>query len=196
MKKIKNYILPFFDYVLSILISMLFTAFFSSWFKFRPFAYAFGVIMFLVMCGFVYSRFWKISRKNFRYQEGLTQKDIIKFSYPLVLFCALITLVYVLADCNVIPLKSIVTKIYYTFPDGLPREMVKVTAFDRYNSFIRICFSHLLALMKTTNAYLLILSTLATFGSAFLGTYLGFKNKEVLTGYVKATDKIKDKFNE
>ena len=196
MKNLKYYLLPFLDYALSILICLLFTAFFGSWFTFRPFAVIFGIATTLAMCGFIYSRFWKLSRKNTRYKLGTKNSEFIKFVLPLVILSSVLVLIYILADNGILPFKDVIVKTYYMFPDNLPREMVNVTLFDRYNSFVRFWFIHLLAFMDKTNAYLLIISPFLTFFSCVLGVRFGAKNKEVLEGYVKVTDKIKDKFNE
>lgn len=196
MKNLKYYLLPFLDYVLSLLICLLFTVFFSSWFTFRPFAIVFGIAMTLTMCGMVYSRFWKLSRKNIRYGYGFKASDEIKFIIPLSVFCLVLVLFYILTENNVIPFRDIIVKTYYTFPDNLPRVKVDVTLFDRFNSVMRIWFMYFLAFMEKTKWYVLIFAPFLTFLSAALGIVLGAENKEVLEGYVKVSDKIKDKFNE
>lgn len=196
MKNLKHYLFPFLDYFLALIIGFLFTALFGSWFSFRPFAIVFGCITTLIMCGMIYSRFWNLSRKNTRYNHGFSLKDEISFILPLTIFCALMVLIYILAENNIIPFENIVVKSYYTFPDNLPRVKVDITLLDRFNSIIRIIFIYFLAFMKKTHWYVLILAPFLILISALLGIKLGAENKEVLEGYVKITDKIKDKFNE
>lgn len=196
MKNLKYYLLPFLDYILSLLICLLFTALFGSWFTFRPFAIIFGIAMTLTMCGMVYSRFWKLSRKNVRYGGGLKTSDEIKFILPLSIFCLVLVLFYILTENNVIPFRNILVKSYYTFPDNLPRVRVDITLFDRFNSVIRLWFMYFLAFMKKTSWAVLIFAPFLTFISAVLGVILGAENKEVLEGYLKVSNKIKDKFNE
>ncbi len=196
MKNLKHYLFPFLDYLLAILISLLFTALFGSWFTFRPFAIVFGVIMTLVMCGMIYSRFWKLSRKNVRYNHGLETVDEIRFILPLTIFCAVLILLYILAESNILPFRDIIVKSYYTFPDNLPRVKVDITLFDRFNSLIRFLFIYFLAFMEKTRWYVLIFAPFLIFISAILGIKFGAENKEFINGYVKVTNKLKDKFNE
>ena len=110
----KYYFLPFLDNLLAVLVSLLFTMFFGSWFQNKIFGIAMGVIMTLVMCGFIYSRMWKLSRKNTRYGYGLKQSDGVKFILPLAIFSLALILFFFLAQTNVIPLKDIVCNGVYS----------------------------------------------------------------------------------
>lgn len=196
IKKRKYYFLPFWDHLLAILISLLFTMFFGSWFQNKIFGFIMGIAMTLVMCGLLYSRMWKLSRKNTRYGCGLVLMDSVKFALPLVLFTTLLVLFFYLAQKNVIPLQDMVQKIYYTFPDNLPRQVVQITAFDYLTIFTRFWFSYFLGFTQNSYALLFLLSPILMLLSSIIGFSFGSKNKEILDGYIKTVQKTKEKFNE
>lgn len=196
MKLTKYYFLPFLDNLLAVLVSLLFTIFFGSWFGNAVFGFIMGIALTLVMCGFVYSRMWKLSRKNTRYDWGLPANTGIRCVLPLCIFSFVLILIFMLADHNILPLQDIVIKNYYTFPDNLPRELVSITPFDYLTVVTRFWFSYLLPFAKDPSAWLFCLSPVLAAVSAALGFKLGAENKEVLDGYVKVVNKAKDKFNE
>lgn len=196
MKTTKYYFLPFLDNLLAVLVSLLFTMFFGSWFTNRIFGFICGVAFTLVMCGLVYSRMWKLSRKNTRYGYGLAASAGIKFVLPLCLFGFLVILLYILADHGIIPLKDMIIKTYYTFPENLPREAVHITPFDYFTVGVRFWFSYLLPFGTNPPSWLFCISPVLAAISGAVGYKLGAENKEVLEGYVKVVDKVKDKFNE
>lgn len=192
----KYYFLPFVDNILAILIATLFTMFFGSWFTFRPFGIFVGVILTLVMCGLFYSRMWKLSRKNTRYDLGLTRYDGIKFVLPVAIFSLLLVLFYILADKNIIPLREIVIKTYYTFPENAPRVPVDISYFDYFTMAVRVWFTYSLGLMQKTNIWVLLVLPFLMVLSGAVGFSLGAKNKEVLNEYLNVAEKVKKKFNE
>ena len=196
MKITKYYFLAFLDNILAVFISLLFTVFFGSWFTNRIFGFAMGVALTLVMCGLVYSRMWKLSRKNTRYHYNLDPGTGIRCVLPLCIFGLILCLVYLLADHNILPLRDMVIKSYYTFPDNLPRELVSVTPFDYLTVGVRFWFSYLLPFTPEPSAWLFCLSPVLAAISGALGFKLGAENKEMLDGYVKIVNKAKDKFNE
>lgn len=192
----KNYFLPFWDHILAILISLLFIVFFGSWFQSKLFGFIIGFSMTLVMCGLIYSRMWKLSRKNTRYGGDLTLSKIIKYILPLVVFSVLLIFVYALSQTGVLPLKEVILKTYYIFPENLPREPVHVTYFDYLEIATRFWFSYFLGFTRTPHVLLLFLSPVLMLVSAILGFHFGDKNKVVLDEYIKASNKIKKKFND
>lgn len=194
--KRKYYFLPFLDHILAILISLLFTMFFGSWFNYKAFGYIMGIAMTLVMCGMIYSRIWKLSRKNIRYNYGLSMSDCLKFVLPLIIFNIVLILVFCLSKANIIPLAEIITKTYYTFPDNLPRQPVNVTAFDYFSIFTRFWYSYFLGFSQSTNWIILSFSPILILLSAIFGYKMGMNNKEFIDEYAKAVNKAKDKFNE
>lgn len=196
MNRKKYYVLPFLDNLLAVLVSLLFTMFFGSWFQMKAFGIAMGLIMTLVMCGFVYSRMWKLSRKNTRYGYGLKPSDGVKFVLPLAIFSLLVILFFFLAQQNIIPLKEIVLKTYYTFPDNQPRVAVHISPFDYVTIFTRFWFAYLLGFSQNTHVYIFVIAPILMVLSGALGFRLGAENKEVLDQYVKTVKKAKDKFNE
>lgn len=192
----KYYFLPFLDNLLAVLVSLLFTMFFGSWFQYKFFGIAAGIFMTLVMCGFIYSRMWKLSRKNIRYDYGLKQSDGVKFILPLTIFNFLLIMFFWLAQLNIIPLKDIIIKTYYTFPDNLPRMPVHISYFDYITLLVRFWFAYLIGFSQETYVLLLLIVPVLTVLSGMLGFELGKANKEILNGYAKASNKIKKKFNE
>lgn len=196
MKTTKYYFPPFLDNLLAVLVSLLFTMFFGSWFTSRIFGFICGIAFTLVMCGFVYSRMWKLSRKNTRYGYGLPKNAGIKFLLPLCLFGFLMILLYILADHGIIPLKDMILKTYYTFPENLPREAVHVTPFDYFTVGVRFWFSYLLPFSANPPSWLFCISPVLAAISGAVGYKLGAENKEMQDGYAKVVDKVKGKFNE
>lgn len=192
----KYYFLPFLDNLLASLVSLLFTMFFGSWFENQIFGVVSGVFMTLVMCGFIYSRMWKLSRNNTRYDYGLKPSDGVRFLLPLVIFHLALILFFFLAQSDIIPLKNIVLKTYYTFPDNLPRVPVCISPFDYVTVFTRFWFSYMLGFSQETHLWLMLTFPVLTLLSGVLGFRLGAENKEMLEGYVKASKKIKKKFSE
>ena len=196
MKTKKYYFLPFLDQVIAILISLLFTMFFGSWFTNKIFGFVMGLAMTFVFCGLIYSRIWKLSRQNVRYDYGLKENAGVKFVLPLALFSLALIFLYVLAKHNIIPLKEIIAKTYYTFPDNLPREKIVITGLDYFTMGIRLWFSSFLGFTQDMPVWLMCLSPILAVFSAFLGFRLGAENNEILEGYIKLSNKVKDKFNE
>ncbi len=196
MKTKKYYFLPFLDNFIAILISILFTAFFGSWFSFRPFGILMATALTLTMCGLIYSRMWKLSRKSERYGYGIKFSDGIKFVLPLAIVSAIIVLIYFLSKTDVLPFKEMILKTYYVFPDNLPREAVNVTVFDRINTVARFWFFYLLGFSEKTNSLILAIAPILMVLSSALGMKMGKEKKEFLNGYITVTKKIKDKFNE
>jgi len=192
----KYYFLPFLDNIWAVLISLLLIMLFGSWLTYKPFGFAMGIALTLIMCGFIYSRMWKLSRKNTQYNLGLTQSDGLKFVLPLVIFHLLLILYFMLAEAGIVTLKEEIIKIYYTFPDNLPREAVYISSFDYLMVFARFWFAYFISFSQNTHSVLLLLAPVLVLASGSLGFKLGTENKEMLNGYMKASKKIKDKFNE
>jgi len=192
----KYYFLPFLDNALAVLISLLFTLLFGSWFAFKPFAIPMGIAMTLVMCGLIYSRMWKLGRRNMRYNLELGKSSAIKFVLPLIIFHLLLILLFFLSDKGLLPFKEMVLRTYYTFPDNLPRVAIKITVFEYIKMSVRLWFSYFLAFSESTKVWILILAPLLTAISSVLGFIMGSKNKEVTEGYYKTAKIIKNKFNE
>ncbi len=192
----KYYFLPFLDNIWAVLISLLFTMFFGSWLMYKPFGFAMGIALTLIMCGFIYSRMWKLSRKNTQYNLGLTQSAGLKFVLPLAIFHLLLIVYFMLAQAGIVALKEEIIKIYYTFPDNLPREAVYVSSFDYLLVFVKFWFAYFISFSRNTHGLLLLLAPILVLASGLLGFKLGAENKEMLNGYTTVTKKIKDKFNE
>ena len=196
MKTTKYYFLPFLDHVIAVLISLLFTVFFGSWFTNKIFGTIVGLAMTLVFCGLIYVRLWKLSRQNTRYGYGLKRDAGVKFVLPLALFSLLLTFFYVLAKHGIIPLNEIVLKTYYTFPDNLPRAKVLITSFDYLGVGVRLWFSSFLGFTTKMPVWLMCLSPVLAVLSAHVGFRFGAEHKTILDGALKASDKVKEKFNE
>ncbi len=192
----KYYFLPFLDNIWAVLISLLFAMFFGSWLTYKPFGFAMGIALTLIMCGFIYSRMWKLSRKNTQYSLGLTQSAGLKFVLPLTIFHVLLILYFMLADAGIVALKEEIIKIYYTFPDNLPREAVYISSFDYLTVFVKVWFAYFNSFSQNTNGLYLLFAPVLVLASGTLGFKLGAQNKEMLNKYMEVTKKVKDKFNE
>ncbi len=196
MKTRKYYFLPFLDNIFAVLISLLFTVFFGSWASNKIFGTVMGIALTLVMCGFFYSRMWKVGRKNIRYHYGLPKNFAVKHVFPYVIACFVVILIYVLAKHNILPLKDAVIKTYYTFPDNLPREQVIISLFDYLQIFVRFWFSYLLPFTRELPVWMMCIAPVLSVIFSVLGYTLGTQNKEIIDAYAKTVNKAKEKFNE
>lgn len=192
--KKKFYFLPFLDNLKAIGMSILFIFIFGTWYNNAIFRTIFTMISLLFLCGFIYSRMWKLGKKNVQRYWELKLSDCVKFMLPLVIFEAVIIIFYFLCEKDIIPLRDIVLKSYYSFPENLPRELVKVSVFDYVVPVINLWFSYLTGVAASPLVYLI--APVASLFSAVFGFKMGMNGKELQMYYIKATDKVKDKFNE
>ncbi len=190
----KYYFLPFLDNLKAIGISLLAFLIFGSWMINPVFSTIATIFMLVALCGFVYSRMWKLSRRNTQRKLGLTAKDFVKFMLPLIVFEIVIITFYCLCEEGIIPLDNLITKTYYNFPDDAAREIVNVSLFDYVGPIIKIWFSYLVGV--TSKGYVLFIAPIVTFGAAMLGYRLGCDNKLIQDSYINITEKAKKKFNE
>ena len=190
----KNYFLPFLDNLKAIGLSMLFLLFFGSWLVSPVFSAIFTFAMLVALFGFIYSRMWKLSRKNIQRKIGLAAKDFLKFILPLVIFELLIITFYCLCEAGIIPFDKIILNSYYRFPDNATRELIKVSLFDYVGPVIMVWFSYLVGI--ASKGYVLFIAPLISLAAAMSGYYLGSDNKQIQEYYIKATEKAKKKFNE
>ncbi len=192
--KKKFYFLPFLDNLKGVGLSLLFIFIFGSWYNNAIFRAAMTLVSILFLCGFIYSRMWKLSKKNVQRKWGLKFSDFVKFMLPLIIFEVVIIVFYCLCEANIIPLREIVTETYFDFPENLPRELVSVTVFDYVAPAITLWFSYLSGV--AANGFVFLLAPVLSMGSAMVGFWLGKDGRELQNYYIKASDKIKDKFNE
>lgn len=192
--KKKFYFLPFLDNLKAIGMSILFIFIFGTWYNNAIFRTIFTMISLLFLCGFIYFRMWKLGKKNVQRYWELKVSDCVKFMLPLVIFEAVIIIFYFLCEKDIIPLRDIVLKSYYSFPENLPRELVKVSVFDYVVPVINLWFSYLTGVAASPLVY--IIAPVASLFSAVFGFKMGMNGKELQMYYIKATDKVKDKFNE
>lgn len=192
--KKKFYFLPFLDNLKAIGMSILFMFVFGSWYNNTVFRTIFTIISLLFLCGFIYSRMWKLGKKNVQRYWKLKLSDCVKFMLPLVIFEAAIIVFYFLCEKNIIPLRDIVIKTYYSFPENLPRELVKISVFDYVIPVINLWFSYLTGVAASPLVYLI--APVFSLFSAVFGFKMGMSGKELQMYYIEASDKAKDKFNE
>ncbi len=192
----KYYFLPFLDNIWAVLISLLCMMLFGSWLQHKPFGFVMSTVLTLIMCGFIYSRMWRLGRKNTQYNLGLVKTDGVKFVLPLAAFHVLLIVYFLLAQAGIFKLEEEIIKIYYTFPENLPRETVYITSLDYLVVFVRIWFAYLNFFAQNSPGFFLLLAPILVLVSGALGFKLGAENKEILNGYMKISKKAKDKFNE
>lgn len=190
----KYYFLPFLDNLKAVGISLLAFFIFGSWMTNPIFSTFATIFLLMALGGFVYSRMWKLSRRNTQRKFGLTIKDFIKFILPLVVFdVAVITFLW-LCKSGIIPLDDIILKTYYAFPDDAPRELVRVSLFDYVGPTLMVWFSYLVGV--ASEVYVLFIAPIITFGAAIFGYRMGCENKFLQESYINVTEKVKKKFNE
>lgn len=190
----KYYFLPFIDNLKAVGLSLLAFFIFGSWMTNLIFSIIANTFMLIVLGGFIYSRMWKLSRKNTQKNFGLTIKDFVKFILPLVIFDVVIITFLCLCKSGFIPLDDIILKTYYTFPDNAPREIVYVSLFDYIGPVLMIWFSYLVG--ATSEVYVLFIAPIITFVAAIFGYRMGCENKLLQESYINITEKAKKKFNE
>lgn len=192
--KKKYYFLPFLDNLKAVGISLLAFFIFGSWMTNPVFSTVATIIFLIVLGGFVYSRMWKLSRRNTQRKLGLTIGDFIKFILPLVIFDVVVIAFLWLCKSGIIPLGDIVLKTYYTFPDNAPREIVYVSLFDYVGPVLMVWFSYLVGV--ASEMYVLFIAPVVTFVGAIFGYRMGCENKLIQDSYINITEKAKKKFNE
>ena len=190
----KFYFLPFLDNLISVLITFLFLLIFGNWFSNRAFNTIATMIFILIAGGRIYSRMWKLSRKNTLRGYGLDILSSVKFILPLVVFDIIIITFYCLCETGVIPLKDIIVKTYYEFPENLTRVKVQVSLFEYIGLFIKFWFIYLAGIMQ--NGFVLFIAPVIAFLSSILGFYMGSKDNQILEYLYTLTEKAKKKFNE
>lgn len=190
----KFYFLPFVDNLTAVGITFLIVFLFGSWLNSPAFSAIATFFMLLTLCGRIYVRMWNLSRKNTLRNWELKRNDFIKFILPLVIFDVILAVFYCLCEFDIIPLKDVIVKSYYSFPDNAKRELLSISVFDYIGVVVRLWFMYLITFFK--NGFVLFLAPLLSFVSAMLGYYLGDKNIQISSGYLKLTEKAKDKFNE
>lgn len=190
----KYYFLPFLDNLKAVGISLLAFLIFGSWMINPVFSTLATIVMLVALGGFVYSRMWKLSRKNVQRGFGLTSRDFIKFILPLVIFDVIIIIFLWLCKSGIIPIDDIILKTYYTFPDNASREIVSVSLFDYVGPVLMLWFSYLVGV--ASEVYVLFIAPIVTFGAAIFGYRMGCENKLLQESYINITEKAKKKFNE
>jgi len=190
----KFYFLPFLDNLISVLITFLFLLIFGNWFSNRVFNTIATMIFILIAGGRIYSRMWKLSRKNTLRGYGPDILSSVKFILPLVVFDIIIITFYCLCETGIIPLQDIIVKTYYEFPENLARVKVQVSLFEYIGLFIKFWFIYLAGIMQ--NGFVLFIAPVIAFLSSFLGFYMGSKDNQILEHLYNLTEKAKKKFNE
>ncbi len=190
----KYYFLPIVDHLTAVGIALLIMLLFGSWLFYPAVAAIATIIMLFTLCGRTYVRMWSLSHKNTLRHYGLEKKSFIKFLLPILIVDLVFIVFYILCDYGVIPLKEVITKSYYVFPDNEPRVLETNTAFDYVSLVVRLWFAFLTFIFK--NGFTLLLAPVLSFISGILGCHLGAKNKQILNYYVNITEKAKKKFNE
>lgn len=190
----KYFFLPFLDNLTAVGITLLIMLLFGSWLQNPIFLTIATFFMLLTLCGRIYIRMWKLSRSNTLRHYGLTKNNFIKFIMPLVIFDIVLALFYCLCEFDILPLKDIIVKSYYNFPDDEKREIINISLFEYVGVIIKLWFMYFIFILK--NGLMLFLAPILSFSSALLGYHLGKKNIEISNGVAKITEKAKDKFNE
>lgn len=190
----KYYFLPFLDNLKAVGISLLAFFIFGSWMTNPVFSTIATIFMLVALCGFVYSRMWKLSRRNTQRKFGLTVNDFVKFILPLVIFDVVIIAFLCLCKSGIIPIDDVVLKTYYNFPDNAPRELVSVSLFDYMGPVMMLWFAYITGV--ASNMYILFIAPVLTFGAAMVGYRFGRENKLIQEAYINTTEKAKKKFNE
>ncbi len=190
----KYYFLPIVDHLTAVGIALLIMLLFGSWLFYPAVAAIATIIMLFTLCGRTYVRMWNLSHKNTLRHYGLEKKSFIKFLLPILIVDLVFIVFYILCDYGVVPLKEVITKSYYVFPDNEPRVLETNTAFDYVSLIVRLWFAFLTFIFK--NGFTLLLAPVLSFVSGILGYSLGAKNKQILTYYINLTEKAKKKFNE
>lgn len=190
----KYYFLPIVDHLTAVGIMLLMMLLFGSWLFIPAVTPIATFFMLFTLCGRTYVRMWNLSRKNTLRHYGLQKKDFVKFLLPIVIVDLVLIVLYLLCDYGVIPLKEVITRSYYVFPDNEPRVLETNTAFDYVSLAVRLWFAFLSFIFK--NGFTFLIAPALSFAFGMLGYYFGAKDKQIINSYISITEKIKKKFNE
>ena len=195
MLKTKRYFFyPFLDHLTAVAVMLLIVLAFGNFLSNPLFSALATILSLFTLCGRIYVRMWKLSRKNTRYGYGLTFKDFIHFIIPLVVFDLVLAVFYCLYENGIIPLDKMIVSHYYIFPDNAPRELITISFFEYIAVGVKVWFSHMIYILK--NGFILFLSPILSFIFGVLGYKLGDKNKLLTDMVEEFVDKIKKKFSE
>lgn len=191
IKTRKYYFLPFVDNLTAVLVTILATLGLGN-FLTGTFPVVLATIFFLcVLFGRTYVHMWRLSRKNARYDYGLTLKSFINFVTPLVIFDLVLILFYCLYDNGIIPSDILIISSHYSFPDDAPRQIINISLLEYIAIGIRVWFSYFIYVIKS--GYILILSPALSFFATISGYNLGKKDMHIMDMIEKTINKIKEK---
>ena len=190
----KFFFLPFLDNLTAVGITFLLLFIFGSWFSIPTFAAIATFFMLFTLCGRIYVRMWNLSRKNTARRYGLTIENCVKFMLPLGIFDVVLITFYCLCEFNIIPVKSIIVRSFYEFPDNAPRVLNSYSLFEYVAFVVKFWFSYLICILN--NCFVLYIAPVLSFVSGIFGFYMGAKDKQIANFYIKASEKAKKKFNE
>ncbi len=194
----KTALFMFVDYLLCILLQM-FGLFVLSWTLQFPWGYpAYSAIFSLILFGLLYSRAHKAAKRDSRLKENQPGMwEGLRMAIPLAVLNLVIILAFALIEYNVVPVRDLVIKTIYRFPDNAPREKLDVLLIDSIIPFIRVWFGALVGFMKeNTTTLILFIMPILNLAAGFLGYYAGRKKFFIADYIFRAKEKMKDKFNE
>ena len=193
----KTMLMMFTDYIFNILLQIL------GWVLFaqipalsflNPF---YSVLMCLLLFSFLYARAYNTAKRDAKTELKRSKAEGLLLAMPLAVLNLLIILLFTLIQSNIIPIRDVVVKTVYSFPDNAPRVATDILLFDYIVIIIRVWFGSLIGFMKAElSPCLLLVTPLLILGAGFLGYYLGCKKiyiSELLSSLKK---KLADKFNE
>jgi len=194
----KTMLLLFVDYIICAVVQILGLVFFSWLLKYSWGYPAYSVAACLLLTGLVYVRVHNAATRDVKRKlERNPYAEGIYLALPLAICNLLFIGLFVLLQANIIPLRDVVVKTMYSFPDDAPRVMTEVRVIDYVTPFVRLWFGMAVGFLgEQTQALRLLIVPAVILMGGWLGYVAGIKNfclSEKLTGMMT---KIKNKFNE
>lgn len=194
----KDMLMTFVDYFIVLLLSFFGLLVFSWMLEFSWGYTAYSAIFCLILFGMIYSRAWNRAKKDIKQKiEIISVKNGIKMALPLLLFNLLVILLFALIQSNIIPIRDLVLRITYEFPENQPRVEHQIIFLDMLTPYIRIWFAYLVGFMgEITSVLVLLLSPALIFSGGILGYFAGMKKFYISEVILATKEKVKEKFNE
>jgi hypothetical protein len=190
--------MTFVDYLIVLLLSF-FGLMVFSWLLGFSWGYAvYGAVFCLVLFGMIYARGWNAAKKDGK--DKTRDAEIvngIRLIAPLVLFNLIVILLFALVKYNLLPVRDLIVKTVFEFPENQPRIEHQITFYDTLTPYIRVWFSYLVGFMgEATAVSVLLISPVLIAGGGVLGYFAGMKKFYISDVIFKTKEKMKEKFNE
>lgn len=194
----KTKALTFADYGLTLLLSILCSAFFGGFFEYTWGRLGYSILMSLILFSLLYGRAHKTARTDLlQGQDKLSLTGGLKLVLPLACVSAFFVLVYALLEFGILPGRDMIVKTLYLFPDNAPRVAESVYLLDYLTPIFRIWFAYLAGFLTgKADSLVFLISPVLILLAGFSGYAIGRRKIYISDFVARADKKLRDKFNE